>query len=375
MPKIALIEYFSTTEKIYIFVVCQEDNEPVVIEAGIPNKHLKRCRDMLFGNKKEGLIGCFQVINPEKSFRTDLTFFYDLGKELIHKCLEYVKGYDTLCLVPHGWLHHLPIHALKCEDGQYLIEKFKIVYSPSATVIKYCQGKNKAREKDKMRVTERSCLALGTGMADDPESLKESFREEARYVGNEIFGQKGICKIDEKASKSYFITNCKNKDVLHIACHGFFDQINPLKSGLLLSDGKRLPELNIAKNQSQVIQDKILLSAEEVFNMDMSSELVVLSACVTGVNENRPGDELMGLTRALLYAGTPSVIVSLWNVYTDSTLQLMKSFYKYWMGSENAVSKVEALQKAQLDMLRNSVNDSWRHPYHWAPFVLVGDWI
>ncbi len=374
MPKIALIEYFTTKEKVYIFVVRPEDDKPIVLEAKITETQLKDCRDKLLGNKKRNIKGSFRMANF-KGPGAYIDYFYELSGELIHKFLPYVEGYDTLVLVPHGWLHYLPLHALKCEDGKYLIEKFKIVYSPSATVIKYCQDKNKARQNKNGANRDRNCLAFGVGIKSNKPIEHQLFHNEARYVAEEIFGARGECKIGVEASKKYFIENCNHKDVIHAACHGHFDELQPLESGLLFSNGTRLPIVNRKDSTIIEVPEDMLLTAEDIFNLELHADLVVLSACVTGVNENKPGDELIGLTRALIYAGTPSVIVSLWSVYSESTLELMKSFYKYWADPKQSFSKAEALQKAQLDMIHKSPDILWEHPFFWAPFILVGDWM
>jgi CHAT domain-containing protein len=107
---------------------------------------------------------------------------------------------------------------------------------------------------------------------------------------------------------------------------------------------------------------------KDIFNMNIKADLLVLSACGTGLNEQKPGDELIGLTRAFLYSGTRSIMVSLWPVCADSTLKLMESFYNKM--KDEKMSKAEALQKAQIDMLHN---EQYRHPYYWAPFMLIGD--
>lgn len=88
----------------------------------------------------------------------------------------------------------------------------------------------------------------------------------------------------------------------------------------------------------------------------------------TGINERSPGDELIGLTRAFLYAGAPSVVVSLWSVDAQSTHDLMLEFYRHL---KNGVDKATALQKAQIKIMEKK---EYSHPYYWAPFALVGDW-
>jgi CHAT domain-containing protein len=359
MPKIALIEYFTAEEKTFIFVVRPGDDKPIVHEAHIKEAQIKEFMQNLLNPEKEKL-----SVN-----------FHKLSELLVQPFLEDVKEYDTIYLVPHGWLHYLPLHALKCGDGKYLIEKHKIVYSPSATVIKYCQAKNYARQKNGENKTGRNCLALGVGKKDDKEEEHKLFHKEAELVANTIFKGTGTCKIDKEASKDFFKKECTGKDVIHIACHGHFDREQPLKSGLVLSNGSKLPYVTQINRDAIEVPEDMLLTAEEIFNIELNADLVTLSACVTGVNDNKPGDELIGLTRALIYAGTPSVIVTLWPVHSESALQLMESFYRNWMDSAEGNSKAEALQKAQLEMIGNKSNKKWQDPFFWAPFILVGDWL
>lgn len=370
MPGIALIEYFTTEEKTYLFIVRPEDDKPIVLESDISEEQLKECSKRLLGEGGKRARGVFRRdLELVLKWQKGLDFCHDVSEKLIHPFLKYVEGFDTLYLVPHGWLHYLPLHALKCRDGEHLIEKFKIVYSPSATVIKYCQAKNKAGRTDDEAYRAGSCLAFGVGKDDDDPEMLAFFHDEARYVAREGFGEKGEYRIGVEASKSHFIENHTHRDVIHMACHGWFDESLPLKSGLLLSNGASLPPENFEE-----ASEDMLLTVEDIFNLELDADLVTLSACVTGVNENKPGDELIGLTRALIYAGAPSVIVSLWSVYSDSTLELMKSFYKYWMEPVKSMSKADAMQRAQLDMLQNSSMKKWKDPFHWAPFILVGDW-
>jgi CHAT domain-containing protein len=138
------------------------------------------------------------------------------------------------------------------------------------------------------------------------------------------------------------------KDILHFASHGEFNDTDPLSSGIKLYDD--------------------VLSAREIFNMTLNSELVTLSACQTGLNETKQGDELIGLTRSLIYAGAASVIVSLWSVYDPSTIELMVEFYRQLKNGKN---KAAALQQAQIRIMQKK---EYSHPYHWAPFIFVGDW-
>jgi CHAT domain-containing protein len=139
------------------------------------------------------------------------------------------------------------------------------------------------------------------------------------------------------------------------------------------------------------------LEVKEVFGLDLKAGLVVLSACETGLGKISSGDELVGLTRAFIYAGTPSVVASLWKVEDSSTAYLMSSFYK----NLKTMTKVEALRQAQLNLINGKARSDLlarrgiggvgklgetpsaqlsapssvptSHPYFWASFILVGD--
>ena len=105
------------------------------------------------------------------------------------------------------------------------------------------------------------------------------------------------------------------------------------------------------------------LTVHEVFGIDLRSRLVILSACQTGLGDISRGDELVGLSRAFIYAGTPSIIVSLWSLADEPTAELMIQFHKHLKN----MPAYEALTLAQREMIKNL-----KHPYYWAPFILIG---
>jgi CHAT domain-containing protein len=317
----------------------------------------------------------------------------------VEPILQWTEEGDIVWLVPHDALHYLPLHALKVE-GRYLIERNPVCYTPSASVMKYCHAKRKGRRE--------KALVLGDSRND-----LINAREEALAVA-ELFSTTPY--LNGQATKSLIkeqLDQARDElDILHLACHGYFDLFQPLRSGIVLAPGPK-------SNGSEGADEQWNLTAEEIFGLEMRADLVTLSACETGVNERRPGDELIGLTRALIYAGTPSVVVSLWRVNSLSSQILMERFYTIL---RQGAMKAEALQQAQTaligmtygevrdyvnarrsaiaasqpeaaqDLIRyldlglfalevdkpaDAVGDTWHpfaHPYHWAPFVLVGDW-
>ncbi|HLV81632.1 MAG TPA: CHAT domain-containing protein, partial [Chthonomonadaceae bacterium] len=148
-------------------------------------------------------------------------------------------------------------------------------------------------------------------------------------------------------------------DALHFACHGWLDPKLPLSSGLILSQ----PE---ALGNSE--QDNGLLQAWEIFKLRLHADLVVLSACQTGLGTEIKGEGLIGLTRAFTYAGAKSVLVSLWEINDKSTAEFMTAFYQ---ALKEGKSKDVALQQAIKKLSRHG---KWRHPFFWSAFSLVGDW-
>lgn len=140
---------------------------------------------------------------------------------------------------------------------------------------------------------------------------------------------------------------------IHFALHGFVNERQPELSGLVLSlDGDP--------------REDGLLQVYEIFNLELGADLVVLSACETGLGRNVRGEGLVGVARALLYAGASNIVVSLWQVADASTSDLMIRFYQH-LG--DAGDKAEALRLSKMEMIRER---RFEHPYYWAPFILIG---
>ncbi|MBU7584291.1 MAG: tetratricopeptide repeat protein [Nostoc sp. TH1S01] len=146
--------------------------------------------------------------------------------------------------------------------------------------------------------------------------------------------------------------------VIHLATHGFADDVNPELSGIVLSlvDKQGKPERGY-------------LRLNDIFNLNFPADLIVLSACETGQGKEIQGEGLVGLTRGLMYAGSPRIVVSLWNVDDEGTKELMSEFYRQMW--KEGKSPVAALRAAQLSLWQNP---NWRKPVYWAAFTLQGEW-
>lgn len=323
MPnEIVLAEYFTTDDVTLLFGVRANWDEPEVVEIKHPLSAIREYARDHFGPEIAG----------EQSIRNlKLDEWQDLFGKFVEPIKDWADPGDYLYLVPHDALHYLPLHALKLE-GQYLIERNPVMYTPSASVLKYCQAKRKGRRDQ--------ALVLGDSLGDLAHA-----RAEALSVA-EAFGTQA--HLGQAAKKSLVQNRLEQGkeaiDVLHFACHGRFYHEQPLKSGILMApeeDTQRPAESEPKLGDLPVSR---YLTAEDFFGMEMQADLVTLSACESGVSEIRPGDELFGLMRALIYAGTPSVVMSLWSVDQISSAIFMQKFY----GALPGTTKVEALREAQL---------------------------
>jgi CHAT domain-containing protein/Tfp pilus assembly protein PilF len=145
---------------------------------------------------------------------------------------------------------------------------------------------------------------------------------------------------------------------LHFATHGLLDSERPALSALVLS----------LVDESGAPQDGFL-RAHEIYNLNLPAELVVLSACQTGLGKEIKGEGLVGLTRGFMYAGAARVVVSLWNVNDKATSELMAKFYRKML--KDRQRPAAALRAAQVEMWRSP---QWQSPYFWAAFTLQGEW-
>ncbi len=238
---------------------------------------------------------------------------------------------DTVWFVPHDVLHHVPLHALKVE-GHYLIDRNPVCYTPSASVMKYCHAHRKDRRE--------TAVVFGDSV-NDLSHAREEARNVAKLFGTSPYLGNHATKL---AVKTTFEKAGDDLDIVHFACHGYFNKSEPLESGIVLA-----AEQSDAQSNSASPTD--VLTARELLQLEMRVTLLTLSACETGINERRPGDELIGLARSLIYAGAQSVMVSLWAVDDLSTRMLMEHFYECLRSLSNGggkqVTKAEALRDAQ----------------------------
>ena len=221
------------------------------------------------------------------------------------------------------------------------MEDFTFVYAPSASVFNQCRNKRTGKEM--------TLLVLGNPDLNDPnlslpyaqkevEALQSSFPGSAIYIGR-------------SADKKAFLNNASKYKLIHLATHGTYNAVNPMRSGLILAGTDK---------------EERILTAEQVFNYHFNAYSVTLSACETGIGKAISGDELVSISRAFLYAGTPSVVSTLWSVNDEATAYLMVEYYN----NLKQTDKARALRQAQLKTMKK-----YPHPFYWGAFVLIGDWM
>lgn len=259
-----------------------------------------------------------------------------------------LAGKDRLIIVPHRELHYLPFAALLEGEGpremeHFLIERYTVVLTPSATVW-LMLGRRAAAH------AARGILALAPNVEALPASRQEvaAIARLARADAQVLSGG--------AATEGAFRREASRHRVLHLATYGVLNKQNPLFSFVALAPAA---------------EEDGRLEVHEVFGLDLDADLVVLSACQTGVGSGRladvpPGDDWVGLTRAFLHAGARNVIATLWPVQDRTTAVLMERFYQGFTGGADPAGALASAQRALL------AAPATAHPFYWAGFVPVG---
>lgn len=305
-----------------------------------------------------------------------------LYQMLIDPARADLAGVHRLLIAPDGALHFLSFETLLSASPQgdrdlsYLLREFSVSYIPSASVLSWLSlPRSPAREQGKRFLAfvdpdygpdvpaaqtrgvdlDLKWSAPGNGEGWRFPRLVGSDREvsaiASRYPPAEVQVYQHRDANEENVKNNDLVTTARR---IHFATHGVLDEERPEFSGLALT-------------RTDAPDDDGFLRVYEIFNLDLNAELVVLSACDSGLGREVTGEGLVGLTRAFLYAGAPSVVVSLWRVADAAAPDLMIRFYE---NLDRSGDKAEALRQAKLAMIRQG--GKYSRPYYWAPFVLVG---
>lgn len=304
----------------------------------------------------------------------------NLYQILVAPVHDELKSAENLIIIPDGILHYLPFETLMsanhADSLSYLIETYNIRYAPSAAVYSFL---NEEEAKKDDTAAYKNILAFGDPVFGQDERSSNNAGKDAvrsaylqsgyhfdrlQYSAREIkqlvkYFPEGQTRVflREKASEDRFKASAdKPVSVLHIATHAIIDEQLPARSCIVLT-------LDDDPREDGFVQ------LREIFNMQLDCELVTLSACRTARGKLLQGEGFIGFTRALLYAGAHSIIVSHWPVSDYRTVKFMTRFYEFL---QQGLDKAAALRKAKISLIRSDVPLE-NHPFYWAPFVLIGN--
>jgi CHAT domain-containing protein len=326
-PGVTLLEYFVVRGAVLLWVV-EKDRLRFVnipINRGDLVAKVAALRDTVY------------QIDEKEKFNA---LSQELSRLLIEPALPHIRGKELL-IIPHDVLHYLPYQALISSQGKYLIQDYPLYYLSSASLMQFTREKRRASlEGDK------ALVMANPNLGDEAYNLRFAERE-AREVARVY--PKSTVFVRSEATKPRAISQSPNYEILHFAVHGELKEDDPLNSGLLLAgeggkDGR--------------------LTAREIFSLNLKADAVVLSACETALGKISNGDEIIGLTRAFIYAGTPSVIATLWKVNDRASYELMEGFYS----NLRTMKKSQALRQAQLKTMQE-----FPEPFFWAAYELTGE--
>ncbi|MBN8704829.1 MAG: CHAT domain-containing protein [Bacteroidetes bacterium] len=398
-----ILEFAMTESDLIGLAITQNEVKPWIIEKAGNNK---RATEAINEAVKE-LLNKINSHGNQSEIDSGANW---LATYLLQPAETLLKGKKKLIIVPDGILAYLPFEVLKYKN-KYLIESFEISYTPSLTALTLLDKPKENYKKEILIVSNPDYIPIirrdkdslrgpnvYLGSVRSSQTITRGLTREVRTGNNgmEIF----FAPLDETKTEGERIGDLfsnpdilteenateslvKKKDLsqyrfLHFATHGFLNESKPELSGLVLSQ---------ADTSSAGSGEDGYLRASEIYTLNLSSEMVTLSACQTGLGKNIRGEGVLGLQRAFLYAGASSVVVSLWGVSDKSTAILMSDFYdevidqdpKWYNKLINFItfrtknyqpaSKAKAMREAKTAMINSP---EYSHPFNWAPFIIIG---
>ncbi|HVR09473.1 MAG TPA: CHAT domain-containing tetratricopeptide repeat protein, partial [Thermoanaerobaculia bacterium] len=378
-PDTVLLEYFVAKKTCYLFVVSGKKIATFSLHKATEIVPLVRKLLRALSQNDAGSLGDY-ALSARKLYRI-----------LVGPAEAMISSAKRLLVVPDGELYHLPFECLLTADPTsgafgdyrglpYLVGKWSVSYLPSASVLASVRQAHRQPHEQGRRGKEILIYA-DPEVGDTAQSKRESARpvtaayrgllqeisrlphlkysaQEANAIAALFSPEDRAVFLRENASEENvkFNPDLVSARRLHFATHGILREDQPRYSGLVLA-------------QNEGSQEDGLLQVYEIFNLPHLEhcELVVLSACQTGLGTLLPGEALVGLVHSFFYAGAASIVVSLSYVEDESTASLMTGFYRHLLQTAN---KANALRQAKLEMIRSG---HWSHPRKWAPFVLVGE--
>jgi CHAT domain-containing protein len=303
-------------------------------------------------------------------------------KILIEPCLQYTDR-KNFTIVPDGAITYIPFEGLITQEAEseyinymnlpYLIKEFSVGYSHSSTLL--------FSERYQSKSPEDKVLAFAPIYENSLNNMDTALFRQSLENSDYLFPLVGTIKevqsinetvpskvfINEQANESRFKKYAPDYSILHLAMHTIMKDDNPLYS-LLAFTNVESDDNYIIESGDTIYQDNKLY-AYEIYNLKLNADMAVLSSCNSGFGKMQKGEGMMSLARGFIYAGCPSIVMTLWQVADKSSSELMTSFYKYL---KKGKSKQEAMRLAKIDYLELA-DDLTSNPYFWSGFVVLGD--
>lgn len=348
-----LLEYASYEDSLYVFVVNSKIQKLISIPK--PREFDRWSNDF----KQSILQGNFELYRHVA---------HKLYLTLIQPVSGYLEAGREVVIVPEGSLWHINFDLLLENENQgaefsewpYLLRNYAISYANSANVL--------LNKKQADRWMNTNCLAFAYSGKDSKWYSDHPYKGIMRDVRRDLPGSRKEIKnisnlvpgnyyYGDDATERNFKENGHTYSLLHLALHGDIEDTNPMLSKLFFSPLK-----------ADSIEDN-LLHIYEVYDMNLNADMLVLSACNTGVGTLRNGEGIMSLGRAFQYAGVKSVVFSNWAVPDDTAPIIMKYFYT---NLKEGQSKSQALKNAKLEYLKGAKLYKG-NPFYWGNFMIIGD--
>ena len=354
--KTAFVEYAVTDSRLHAFVIRRDANGKLSIRVrsvAIERTALERAASRFAA----------ALASRDLGYRAQARRLYDL---LVKPIARDLDGVETIGVVADGALWRVPFEALLDPQHRFVAERYATFYAPSLAVYARMSA---ARAHDTAprsvrflgianpKLPRRADAVVAGLRANELVPLPDAEREVERIA--KLYGtSRSRLYVGAEAREELVKEESGAYSVIHFATHGVLDDSNPMYSHLLLA-------------RSADGNDDGLLEAWEMMRLDLHTDLAVLSACDTARGRYDPGEGMIGMSWALFTAGCPSTIATEWKVDSAAAADLMVAFYRRWLASppRTMFAKAAALRRARLDLLRDPRR---RHPFYWAPYVLIG---
>ena len=362
-----MIQYYEGDENLFIFVINRDGYQVVDVKKDFPLSQWVQ-------DLRAGLQSFHTLLLQERTderYSHYLNLYIESATQLYAKLITpiepYIKEGEKLVIIPDGQLTNIPFEALlkgkprsvsNFNSYPFFIRDHVLSYCYSATLL------SEMKNKKHKTACEGKLLAIAPFPAGENEvamrqgSISRDSEGTLPYSGEEV---KVIAKLmngetvlGQEATETYFKNACSGYGILHLSTHGHADAVSGANSYLVFSD--------------TVKDGRAYLHVQEIYNLLLNTDMVVLSACETNLGELQVGEGVISVARAFAYAGTKSVLTTLWKVDDEATKNLSILFYKYLQTNP----KDDALHLAKQEALSGTENDR-KHPYFWASMVAIGD--